>query len=241
MSKGNAWIIPAFPFYINQYFYLLMNTDELLKFSIIDIAGLFVNIATLIIAYLLYRNFDVKKTHVNKQLETVLSLVEEINKTVIKVNFWTKIPSHVVERMQQPIDHTATLESWRLSLFLISQYDIKTQKFEDVFLHKTVLEVLPFVSYMNDPLLPKSIADKLRAFYSPITNYKQFEKASTDYVTLGSYGNQPSVLQYPDFIASFKSWENFVVSAKDLTHEIQRWLKRYGASDINLNVTFQHH
>jgi len=220
-----------------------MTNNKFGEYSITDLLnaifsgiGLIISAVTLFIAYQIFKNFDAKKTHINKQLETVLNLVEDINKTIISVSFESKIPQHILEQMGTP--GKSLVEKWPYSLFIISTIDNSKEKYESVFLNKEVLKALPFLNYMNNPLLPNPIAKRLHAFYSPRISYCPFFKAPDTFVVICS-NDKDDIFEYPNNVPAFKNWDGFIQCSKDLKNEIQQWLKRYGAEDINFNHTIQ--
>ena len=208
--------------------------------SIISAASLVISAFTLFIAYKLFKNFDAKKLHVNKQLETVLNLVETINKTIITVSFKNKIPKHILEKVGNIAPGQASLSAYSHSLFYISRLGNSNQKYEHVMLdaNTDVITVLPFLNFINNPLLPTSISKKLAVFYSPIRNFRHFDQVSDGFVVLGSFGKD-DMYGYPDFVPAFKDWDGFIKCAAELKTEINSWLKKYGAVDINFNETLQ--
>jgi hypothetical protein len=176
---------------------------------------------TLLLAYRIYKNFDIKKSHVNKQLNTVLQLIEEINQCLIPVSFWRKIPENILAKLPEHLrEKKATLESWHYSLFTIASLDNAHQKFQDIYLSAGV---------------------KLSEFYSPFTQYTNFERASERYVELKSAKMEGTelLLQFPDLIDTYKSWDNFILASKNLKLEIEKWLNKYGSKDVNFNTYFQ--
>ena len=98
--------------------------------------------------------------------------------------------------------------------------------------------MLPFLSHMNNPLLPKAIAEKLKLFYSPFTNYTDAENVGDKYVELlpAKKEDRENLTQYPDFLETYKSWDNFISAAGELNDAIEKWLGKYGSRDINFNT-----
>ena len=70
-----------------------MILNEFFDIKLSNALTLLISGTTLFLAYRIYKNLDVKKTHINKQLSVVLSLVEEINNTLILIRFCSKIPT----------------------------------------------------------------------------------------------------------------------------------------------------
>jgi hypothetical protein len=221
------------------------------EYTIVDLIGLIVNfiglivsIFTLYLAYRIFKSFDVRKNHINKQLETVLNLVQEINDTVFKISDHHKIPQDVLEQMKKsPVssNYTTTFSSIQSTLWFISDGNPSIHEDSNVFLKTDVKTTMPFLNYMNNPLLPKTIALKLGAFYSPFTDYSNSERASDTYFVIvriktGEKMDLSQSYQYPHFAKPFENWGNFIFASKDLKDEILRWLKKYGANDINLST-----
>lgn len=212
---------------------------------LIEALGLLVNILTLLFAYRIYKNFDIKKAHINKQLETVLSLVQSINDTLIVTNFRTKIPQKVLETLPEQIKDRTVVASWYYSLFMIADFKsehVKKTDYKDIYLSANIKTILPFLSYINNPLLPKSIAEKLSKFYSPFINYGTLDNASEKFVELMplKYTESETRFQFPDHLETYHNWLNFILCSSDLKKEIETWLNQYGSKDINFNLYLQH-
>jgi hypothetical protein len=216
--------------------------DNFFEINIADTLGLLINFLTLLFAYKIYRNFDIRKAHINKQLDTVLDLVQEINQTLIPVNFWRKVPKHVLESLPDQFKEKAALEGWHFTLFIIGDLKNETPKFDNVFLSTNIKSILPFILYMNNPLLPPKIAESLSRFYSPLVSYGSFENASDKFVELSTLSKheQDAGFQFPDIPDTYKTWDSFIESAKNVKVQIDKWLKKYGTTDINYNFNLQH-
>jgi hypothetical protein len=221
-----------------------MVIHEFFDIKLSNTLSLLISGTTLFLAYRIYRNFDIKKTHINKQLSVILSLVEEINNTQIQVGFYSKIPTEILlelpEQVRPQNKEDAVFDSWYYSLFLIASGNIGYQQ-QDVYISSDIMNVLPFLHYMNNPLLPSKIADKLHKFYSPFNNLGSFEFASDKYVVLSSTNKHENVrkFQYPSMIDTYKNWDNFIICARELKKEIKDWLETYGSKDINFNTYMQ--
>jgi len=211
--------------------------------TIAGILGVIISAITLFIAYKIFRNFDAKKTHINKQLETVLNLIEEINKKSISVEFKHKIPQHILEKMKNMPEHLergkSTFISYEMTLFSISRLKNPKVEYGNVLLNTNteVLDLLTFIKYIYNPLLPTSISDRLKAFYSPVRNFKQFDNLSENFVVLSPNNHKDESYSYPDYAVAFKDWDSFINCSIELKTEIHNWLKRYGADDINFYHT----
>lgn len=216
-----------------------------LESRLIEALGLLVNILTLLFAYRIYRNFDIKKSHINKQLETVLSLVQSINDTLILTNYRSKIPQKILDTLPEQINYRSVVTSWYFSLFMIAdfknEHDKKTNN-KDIYLSANIKTILPFLSYINNPLLPKSIAEKLSKFYSPFIKYGTFDKASEEFVELMplKHTESEAKFQLPDLLDTYHNWANFISCSRNLKKEIENWLNKYGSEDINFNLYLQH-
>lgn len=64
-------------------------------------------------------------------------------------------------------------------------------------------------------------------------NFKTFESAWLKYVELLPIETKEKRLefQFPDFIETYKSFPNFIQSAKELRYEIEKWLNQYGSKE----------
>ena len=216
--------------------------NDFFDITLIELLGFILSLLTLLFAFKVYRNFDVRKSHINKQLDTVLALIKEINSTLVMVKFWRKVPAFVMDTLPEDKRIKATLESWHFNFFIIGKLKNQDPKFGNVYLSHNVKQVFPFISYMYDPLLPKSIADALSQFYSPLMNFSSFEATSEKYVELSAVkvSSEKMEFHHPGHNDVYASWDNFIYYAAKVSDEMELWLKKYGSADINYNLNLEH-
>jgi len=204
-----------------------MSTPEIVFASV----NLALNILLVIIAYLVFKNFDVKKQYHNKQLEVVSQLCTDISSTMVSNMIIKTVPT---PDGRLPQVHTGYHFSfYEIALgFDYSQLDmicVKSNNIENTF---------PFLKYRNHPLLPKKIGEALNKLYQPL-QYSfsiQPEDLPQNYVALYSRDIAPN----PDdhsrnwIYEYYKSPTEFHTHCKELRTQILEWYKAYGAEDLNM-------
>ncbi len=196
---------------------------------IISFWGFILNIVLVILAYKAFKNFDVKKQFLNKQLEVVADLASSINDLELSnMLYWTSTDP-------DGKDHLLA-EGYTLEFFEIA-FRFKYQDFERIFVKGNNIEkTFPFLRFKNHPMLPKTISKSLIKFYRPL-NYTLAtpkKKLPKKYVVL--YEEKPKTGE--DYTADlyyeiYSKPNEFKEDAIELRNSIINWLKEYGAKDVN--------
>lgn len=220
------YYVPFFKITEKKYSSIIDNweTTSTIIFTPISLILTFI---TTIIAWKIYQNFDVKKQYINKQLDTVTALSAEITKTKVRIAFYRAIPNPNTE-----INHS--LEIYELDFFALGV--LPNEKFENVFIKaRTINQLLPFINYKSNPILPKSIAKSLTALHKYIEysfSTKKEELMTKSYILLSplKFTSEDNIV----FIYEYMKCSELNQKVFELRNEIVNWLKKYGAEDINL-------
>lgn len=203
----------------------------------LEIGGFLISVFTLILAWKIYQNFDVKKQYINKQLNVVTELSSELTKTKICVSFYLKIPDSV----QTNAKHALTTFDDLNFFSLMSEFN---PSYKEVFIRaRSIHQIFPFIDYRLNPILPSAIANKLKSLnkYLEYSLGVKVDEIPDSYLVLSpivkpmtsqEYKNPDIVL--PTFTYQYKSVQELKEEIIALRKEIIEWLKKYGADDINL-------
>ncbi|MNJ87457.1 hypothetical protein D3C87_49770 [compost metagenome] len=228
---------------------LLQEGSTYLTFVSVIIA-----IVTLYIAILARKEFLRNQTR-TKQVEVMSDLISELNTLKIGIEAWT---------FKQ--DLSASGRGWSLNYNLFEIADLFTTKevdfrgvpvnFEDcddepVLFDRKSNQIGNIKKFIDNPFLPKAIADKLINFYSPFsdsitreeicrtpqniilltTNCFETEKAPIN-KTEGSYYIKGNAIV-------FGSWLNLKAHSYELMKEINQWFVKHGIDDVNLRIDYK--
>jgi hypothetical protein len=192
-----------------------MNTDFFNYFlnPYLQIGGFFVTIVTLILAWKISKNFDVKKTYINEQLKIVCQLSNEL------YNFG--LPTQLVSG--------GIASNYPRFFNFFNQKGIESYK-SIYFSTMQIEDILPFINYQHNILLPEKIAKRIKAFdvmrYQP-TDDKDMPQRYIFIYTLNKKENDNNFFYY------YMDYNLFYEYSILLVDEIANWLKGYGAKDIN--------
>lgn len=209
--------------------------DNCLKMPL-EIEGFLVSILTLVLAWKIYKNFDVKKQYLNKQLNVVTELSSELSKAKVCVSFYLKIPDSVQTPQKQVLTQFDDLDFFSLTNEFNPGYKRVLIK------ARSIHQIFPFIDYSLNPILPSSIAIKLKSLnkyleYSSAVNADAISDSyvvlsqATKYIISTAYKNSEVVL--PEFTYEYKNIQELKEEIIALRREIVEWLKKYGAEDIN--------
>ena len=191
-----------------------------------SLTALVLSVAGLIFSIYVYRSVSLKSDFKKKQLGVVLKLCDELQETIISVEWYG---------VDTPIEKGSSGNMWRF--FQINSFDNNFKEFatEVFFVTEDPDKKYKFIEYCEHPYIPTQIASKIRPFigyvYDPV-DYKQYNS----FTVLGGCG----ILDYEK--DSFYKIENnpvyenlpaFLSACRDLDNEIHKWLKSVGITDLN--------
>jgi len=184
-----------------------------------------------------------------KQMETMCSLVEHLNKSKISIAFWRKN-----EQSGSGIGSNISFNIFEIgALYKNGENDDQSfntsfEDFDDEIVtfnsnHKQIIENIK--DFIDNPFIPKNIADELMNFYvvettkiimskehirfvllNPIMSFDNFDDYSTSDISSGKA------------LALF-TWLNLKVHSCNLTNEISSWFLKNGIKDFNIRIDFK--
>lgn len=159
---------------------------------------------------------------------TDLSLA--ITKTQFEIGCYFKLPPVKDPRVELPGTHGIT--RWTDNLFALTSVK---KEYEKVYIYtNNINELLPFLEYKSNPLVPSKIAGHLNDLYMaveyslPVSKDESFD----NYILLSIKATkEEGTTKYMYF---YKTRTEFNEQVENLRQEIINWLRKYGAEDINL-------
>ena len=189
----------------------------------------------MLIAFKIFNRFSFKTKVLDKQFETVSELIKVLQSWTISIN---------AKGIEDPTENYFS-RGWRTKFFEFKNLN-NSENHKELFFEEKLLftyewfEQNPLNGLDNNPFMPKKIADKIAKFkiWLPTrANVDNFDKVI--YIDLDSFDK--SVKRYSDLgliynpnELCFKSFETFYNMCKELNEEIEDWLKKYDAGNLNL-------
>ena len=184
----------------------------------LEIGGLIVSIFTLILAWKIYRNLDVKKSFVNEQLKVVCDLSNDMRNFGMYCNY---ISGGVARNYPRFFD-----------FFYGDLNREELKKYRTIYFSTMrPIEVLPFIKYSHNILLPKSIATIVEQFDINILNPTWVNDLPNSYTLIHS---ENSEIKESNNCYYYMDYDKFYELTGKLVSEIIKWLNSYGAKDINI-------
>lgn len=200
----------------------------------IDITNVIISLITLLIAFKIFNRFSFKAKVLDKQFETVSNLINILQNWTISIN------TKGLDTEEKYFNR-----GWRIKFFEFKSLK-KNQNHKELFFDEKLLftqewfEQNPLIGLDNNPFMPTKITDKIEKFriWLPTrANPDNFEKVA--YIDLDEFDK--SVKRHSDLGLiynphdyCFKNFETFYEMCKELIEEIENWLKKYDAKDLNL-------
>lgn len=176
--------------------------------------GVCISALTLLFAYKIYKNFDVKKSFLKEQLKTVCDLSNEL------YNFG--LPTYYMGAGSASSHH-------RFFNFFNQQ---GIEKYQEIyFTTMSIDKILPFTNYQHNILLPKPIAEVIKKFDRNMYKSTKKDTLPQNYILI--LHPQKTEKEYINYYY-YMSYDTFYNLSSELVTEISKWLERYGAIDINL-------
>lgn len=198
----------------------------------IKLIGTILSGLTLYLAFKIYKNWDVKKHFIKKQLDTVFDLVNEIESTTIVINVHKN-------------GSTITL-AWRLS-----EIHEMTQKiiYEDLLNNRNaimsdgIVNHMKFTQYNRNPFLPRSIAEELMKIHRLRLHLEDSNVDLENFVVLSKSGEildmnftKKNIMQIanPEFQTIGSYFKQVIV----IKAAIITWLKGFDVKELNINTEY---
>lgn len=219
--------------------------NEFLKFikdypASVALVSFLVSCSSLYVSFSAYMNFA-RNEFIKKQIQVVTDLVSYLHEDFFRLSF-----THYNNR------NGSIAGIYPTTLFELSELKIKEKDvafFENpICFSKNCNQVLDIKKFINNPFLPKSIADELEKFYS--RNHINISIASLNgdkVIILDSKHFEKGLFEIPDpklriikQSAAFAllTYENFCTCSVNLENAIIKWLKIYKVKEINIRKDF---
>lgn len=182
---------------------------------------------TLFLAFKIWKNYDVKKHFVKKQLDTVFDLYTAISTTKITIELHK---GNEIKIQTILFGDIVTL----LADIDMGQY-LNTSP---VYIDFRILHNIPFIKFIENPFTPKSIVSELEKFRSKIRFTDEPDEG--DYAILeldyliehGPFKNKRILLTPKS--DTYKSIGSYIRQALAVNNAIKNWLKKFEVNDMNL-------
>lgn len=200
-----------------------------------DISGLIISLITLLIAFKIFNRFSFKPKILDKQFETVSELINILQNWTISIN---------TKGLEDPKENHFS-RGWRTNFFEFKNLK-ESQNHKELFFDEKLLftqewfEQNPLLGLDINPFMPKEIANKIKRFKILLptrANPDKYEKVT--YIDLDKF--DMSVKRYSNLgliynpnELCFQNFETFYKMCNELIEEIEKWLKKYDATNLNL-------
>jgi len=193
------------------------------------------SILTLFVAFKVFNRLSFRRQILQKQLDTVFQLISVLQDLTIYIGG---------KGLYDDINITS---GFRIKFFDF-KFDKNNPNYKILFIEEKLLftydwyEQNPLKGWDNNPFLPKSIARKIEMFTItfPYPAYTENVKKVV-YINLDPFDKtiqrkerkRTDYIYNPDDICC-QDFESFHSICNDLINEIEKWLKKYDANDLNL-------
>lgn len=196
--------------------------------TIISLMGLVVSIVTLVLGYYAYKRFLTQEL-AHKQLDTVCELVKEVQSTVNVFSFNRKGTLGNVKA-------ASLFDVPEMSEFIEGEFDRMYFLFKEQHDSPDTITWDFYPKFYSNPLLPKSVAEKLSPFNLFHWSTKAYGKIKNDsnFILIGGagIGDETRCVYIKD--SSIQTCIGFKTAILELREAIEKWLKNYGVHDLNI-------
>jgi hypothetical protein len=237
---------------VNKFSSFLNSSGGLISFL-----GLIVSFLTFYVAYLAYKKY-IKNKLQEKQLDVVLKLIEVIGNTNLCMNFHLRKSTNSLTAFNNSEINQYEIievnEGLKILKFEKNIFELTNLSDKSLFKKKHLFADLSItaseknkidqlVNFSSNPLLPKSIAAKVKKFSISKNHFEvglmkdPNPNVSQSFVRIGcgEEGEFSDISKYrnnEDGVA-FKSWDDFFQSCQMLSESIKKWLSKHGITEIN--------
>lgn len=188
------------------------------------------SVFTLILAYKIYKSFDVSKKSKEKQLNTVFDLVKEMQTSFVLFD-------SSKNALMSSQFHFNQFEKLLEVDYYKAAFESQDVKFDDE------LFLMPYTEYSNNPFLPITIAKELKPLSNWSYNFKNEKGKLIDennhyllYIYSEEEGHFNSLKSQTHVNPSlaFKNIYEYINQVLKLYAAINKWLKDHGVTDLNI-------
>ena len=209
--------------------------------------GVLISACTLYLAYKIYKTFDVHKRFAEKQLSVVFDLVQQMEQCDFLLSYFDE--TNTERAIYLPLNKIHEDFNPKQIIFddvvinKPSKFQSKRPEFnKPLLIHRTVFQ-LPFLHHYYNPFLPKSIAvkmKKLSKLNSTCVPVAESEIDSRYFMITISSNPTSRILLMNDWMHSddypYATYHLFSYYIIQLRKSITKWLKKYGAKDLNIDT-----
>lgn len=210
---------------------------------------------SLYVAYRVRQEFLRNQTR-TKQVEVMTSLITALNTLKVDIQGWSFNSDNgavgsgwtVKYNLFEIADlYTTTEVDWRGQKVNFSEYDDQPVLFE-----RKSNQIADIKTYIDNPFLPKAIADRLMEFFTvscEAVERTTLGQTRADIIvfTTGVFDIERDAWNKPDaapyYLESnalaFRTWLNCKAHANGLMQEISDWFKKHGINDMNLRIDYK--
>jgi hypothetical protein len=198
----------------------------------------------------------VRNHTLNKQLEAMTELLKHLNDSKIDISFWEFSPTGGSGSssllLYNIFEIGKLLNNTELHPLDRQPYDMNTFDDVPIIFNRESNQILDIKDFIDNPFIPKSIADNLKDFYVP--NYNLIDgdllRRNSECVVIletGIFKSNKRIQNEErpnDFYIEGKtfvllSWLNLKVYSFELTKKIETWFKIHGIKDVNLRIDYK--
>ena len=188
---------------------------------------------TLILAYKIWKNYDIKKHFVKRQLDTVFELYNDITKAQIKIELKDDNYTDILFKNKKLTVKLSNIINM-LGNMEMQRYLNTTPLYVDLFIISTDM---PYMKYIENPFLPQPIVNQLRGLWG---GFKYVNELPTTgkYVVISNADESLKPNWKPLYgkvdSETYDSFKNYVTQLLSVKKSVQIWLKQFGVQDMNL-------
>jgi hypothetical protein len=204
------------------------------------ILAVIISIFSALVSTKAYRNL-IRNEFIKKQIDAVTSVIDIIHNSPFQFNLTT-----------YSTDGGSGAEGYKFTIFELTEInrlhdEIRNRFFEaPIFFHPSCNQLVKIKALIDNPLLPKSIADELENFYSRlpsgrvtiqdvvngpiiVINSDVFEENIFEKLDAGA-----PLLRKPNAFAFNSSVQNLIACSESLESSIRNWFIKYKVDEINI-------
>jgi hypothetical protein len=224
-----------------------INFYELDFKTIILILSPIIALSSLLINYRTYKAFN-RREFIKKQIDVVTQLLIDLH------NQHFELFSNIYSGKSGYNGTSHHITIFELNECIKNNF-FSGDDFDDnkpVFFENKCNQLLDIKKHIDNPFMPKKIADLLDNFYSSwihekirITDFKENDKAiliKSKFLVEDIYFNKTSLAPYHAYLSNafaYESWGNFKKCSLNLEESISEWFKNNDIYDLNIRRDFK--
>ncbi|MBK9273020.1 MAG: hypothetical protein IPM49_00580 [Flavobacteriales bacterium] len=225
------------------------GSQNFFSLSLFEVLQIGISLLTLFIAYNVYRAFDVPQNLKERQLEKVLMLVDLMNQNTIIIDLVTDSSGCYLAEDKCLRISTSFVGIPSHGIVLNGELIHP----EGVYFEENYQFVFSWMRMYSDPMLPKSIAQKLRKIYVDEAIKSKYDYSHSTFIALSrkSYpcinvsqkyrlDSSPMTVS-PDFCVQssnpyLRTYDSLIIARNEVVSSVLDWLTEHDITDINLST-----